>query len=125
MNPQDITNRFTYHPPKPGQPENGNWSDPTILIGDKVTYFDRDGKGHHGWCSHIWPSVININYGTGLTATSIPLKTQGMTGSYYVHGHVAQSEKVADQSISCDKSGQAAEPEHAGFTNACPDAAAE
>lgn len=21
MNPQDIANRFTYHPPKPGQPE--------------------------------------------------------------------------------------------------------
>lgn len=111
------------------QPPNGNPYDPTIQIGDPVTYYDHNGNAFDAYCTTVWPSCINLSYKSPCgqheeNVTSVPLKAVGMTGRYYLKGHQSLSvvDKVSENtgsvSTDCgqDKSGQAAEPEHAGFT---------
>lgn len=122
-------------------PANGNPYDPTIKVGDPVTYYDQAGVAYHGYCSHIWPSCININYAGVAVATSIPLQVMGMKANYYTRGHIdlggsatdcpQGTDKVAGNTgyVSSrdgqDKSGQAEEVGHAGFpsytTGTCSD----
>jgi hypothetical protein len=67
-------------------------SEPPLKVGDPVTYFDNDGQPHIGAVSQIWSQeCINILCEDGnLAPTSVPPKRPGMTGYYFVRGHVAE-----------------------------------